>query len=100
DTAIGELRQQLDQAPKRIREAGEPEAERELRPALDALARLVLHPLLPHAGKASSWLVSPDAGLWLVPWQALTLPDGSYAVEKYPIQYAISGRDLVPARAG
>jgi CHAT domain len=57
-------------------------------------ARLVLAPLLPQVGSSKRWLVSPDGNLWLLPWGALTLPDGSYALEKHPISYLTSGRDF------
>lgn len=70
-------------------------AEKVMRGKLGALARLALHPLLAEIGNAKEWVISPDASLWLVPWAALTLPDGSYAVEKYTLRYVISGRDLV-----
>jgi CHAT domain-containing protein len=93
------VRQALEGAAQRIREKGEPEAEKELRGPLEELSRLVLHPLLEAAGKSERWLVSPDGALWLVPWQMLLLPDGQFAVEKYRFSYATSGRDLLPRPA-
>jgi CHAT domain-containing protein/tetratricopeptide (TPR) repeat protein len=78
-----------------ILDRGEADAEKEMRPALAALAKLIVEPLAePLAGK-SQWIVSPDGALWLVPWAALLLADGSYALEKHHIRYVISGRDLV-----
>jgi CHAT domain-containing protein len=55
----------------------------------------VLTPLLPHAEKASHWVVSPDGALWLVPWAALPLDEKGYVVEKYRLSFAVSGRDLL-----
>jgi CHAT domain-containing protein/Tfp pilus assembly protein PilF len=100
DAAIAEVRRALAEAPQLIRRQGEPQAEQALRTPLEALSKLVLHPLLPQVGKSQRWVVSPDAGLWLVPWEALTLPSGKYAVEEHRISYVISGRHLTAAASG
>lgn len=78
-----------------INEQGEPQAEQVLQEKLNALARQVLHPLLPHIGEREHWLISPDSALWLVPWSAMPLPDGKYAVEEHSIRHLVSGRELV-----
>ena len=36
-----------------------------------------------------------DAALWLVPWVALPVDEGRYAVEDHLIHLVVSGRDLV-----
>jgi CHAT domain-containing protein/Tfp pilus assembly protein PilF len=97
DRAVRQFREAMRDAGKRIKEQGEEKAEKELRGHLDALSKLVLAPLLPHVGKAKRWLVSPDGNLWLVPWEALLLKDGKYAVEEHEIAYLTSGRNLLPA---
>jgi CHAT domain-containing protein/Tfp pilus assembly protein PilF len=94
EAAVQTVRKAMKDAPKRILSNGEPDSEKELRQPLEALSRLVLQPLLEHVGAAKRWVVSPDADLWLVPWSALLLKDGRYAVEQYEIRYAVSGRDL------
>jgi len=97
DAAVRDVRQALQGASGDIRRQGEPEAESTLRLRLEKLAGLVLRPLLPHAGSRPRWILSPDAGPWLVPWAALPLPDGKYAVEEYTLSYVVNGRDLVNA---
>ena len=79
--------------------ARRPATEGRLAPALKALARLVLTPLLPHLGASERWVLSPDAALWLIPWQALPLEDGRYAVEGHVIDLVLSGRDLLGPRS-
>jgi CHAT domain-containing protein len=37
--------------------------------------------------------------VWLVPFEALTLKGGKYAIEKYQISYLTSGRDVLPSPA-
>jgi tetratricopeptide (TPR) repeat protein len=86
-------------APGTILTQGEPDAEAQARVPLGQLARLVLRPLIKAAGDRTHWFLSPDADLWLVPWAALPLADGRYAVEQYCINYLVSGRDLVAAPA-
>ncbi len=95
EEAVSAARRALQPEIELLRSRGEPDAEQQLQKPLQDLARLVLHPLLPHIGQAKRWLISPDAALWLVPWAALPLPDGRYAVEGHLISYLISGRDLV-----
>lgn len=101
DAAVQAARTELDRAggaadlPGSIAESGEAAAEAALQRSLDDVAQLVLHPLLSHVGETPRWLLSPDAALWLLPWPALPLPDGTYLVEKYEIRFLSSGRDLV-----
>lgn len=95
DNAVTAARTALLAAPKVIGMLGEVDAEKQLKAPLEILARLVLHPLAAKAGKARTWIVSPDAGLWLVPLATLPMPDGAYAIEQMTIRYVVSGRDLV-----
>jgi CHAT domain-containing protein len=99
ETAVHKARQALQQADKTIRQKGEAEAETALNEPLETLAKLVLHPLLPHLGKSTQWILSPESQLWLVPWAALPLPDGKYAVERNTLRYVVSGRDLLATSA-
>jgi CHAT domain-containing protein/tetratricopeptide (TPR) repeat protein len=92
-----------------LKEVGRSEAYEELveKPLRQASAS-VLHrllagaPVLKEAG-VTTLILSPDSDLWLLPWHALLLPGDkeAFAVERYTIQYVVSGRDLVAApRAG
>ena len=95
DAAVGLVRESLKEAAAAIRARGESGAEEEFREQARALAKLVLAPLLPHAEKASHWVISPDGPLWLVPWAALPLAEKDYLVEKYRLSFAVNGRDLL-----
>jgi CHAT domain-containing protein len=64
---------------------------------LDAVGALALQPLLPYVRGSPRWVISPDGPLWLLPWAALPVA-GDYAVEKYVLSLAISGRDLTAPR--
>lgn len=79
---------------------GEAAAEAELSVVSAPLAKRTIEPLLAAAtealGKAPQELViSPDGPLWLVPFAALVLADGRYAVEAVAIRHVTSGRDMV-----
>lgn len=81
---------------KSINDPRKVEGEKAAREPLAALSERIFEPIrraLP-AG-TTKLMLSPDASLWIVPWAALSLPDGRYAVEEYEFQYLISGREIV-----
>jgi CHAT domain-containing protein/tetratricopeptide (TPR) repeat protein len=94
EDAVWKARQVLQVPPASGSQLG---AERgpQRREPLEELAKLVLQPLKEHIADKEHWLISPDGDLWLVPWGALPLGDGGYAIEKHRISYLVSGRDLV-----
>ncbi|TWT98877.1 CHAT domain-containing tetratricopeptide repeat protein [Neorhodopirellula pilleata] len=97
DRLIESARTALQQAPVEIVSLGEEEAEVNLRTNLVSLQQSILAPLEPliTATQATKLLLSPDAGLWLVPWAALPVGENEYLVERYDISYLVSGRDLI-----
>ena len=50
-------------------------------------------------GKARRLLISPDGSLNLVPFAALVDEQGRYLIERYSINYLVSGRDLLRLQA-
>ncbi|HEX3147932.1 MAG TPA: CHAT domain-containing tetratricopeptide repeat protein [Gemmataceae bacterium] len=95
DAAMRAVRREFDAAAKTIRDQGEPQAERDIRVKLAGLGKLVLDPLRRHIDSKARWIISPDSNLWLIPWAALPLDPGAYAVERHDIRYVVSGRDLL-----
>ncbi|MEZ6088745.1 MAG: CHAT domain-containing protein [Pirellulaceae bacterium] len=73
-----------------------------LLPLMKQLAGKILDPLLPYLDEADELIVSPDAGLWLVPWGALPV-QRDFLIDRINIRYVVSGRELVvrqPMRVG
>ena len=100
DDAIGAVRRAIKPDKQQYALEGEPDSEKRLTPALETLAGLILRPLRPQIDQAQRWVLCPDSLLWLVPWQALPVGDGRYAIERHLIHLVVSGRDLVaPAEA-
>ena len=96
DKAVEVARQAIQQSAAKIKKADdEPTAEQPALEALTKLAALILDPLKPHLGEAKQLILSPDSNLWLVPWAALPVEEGKYAIENWQIRYVTSGRDLV-----
>ncbi len=96
DRAVSDVLKALQPDPDHPIEAhNEPSAEREVRVVLGALSKLVLAPLGPQLDHGRRWVMSPDSALWLVPWAALTVGEGRYAVEDHLIYLTTSGRDLL-----
>ncbi|HEY4311984.1 MAG TPA: CHAT domain-containing tetratricopeptide repeat protein [Pirellulales bacterium] len=67
--------------------------------AFHKLSQLVLHPLVREIGVAEHLIISPDSGLWLVPWAALILPNGQFTVELVRVSHVVSGRELVAPKS-
>lgn len=96
DELIFRLREKLTNSLTEIRESGETDAEQELKKSMEPLARLILEPIVAGLGDKQKVYLSPDSNLWIVPWCAMSLSDGKYAVEKFDFRFVISGRDLIP----
>ena len=96
DTAVHKV---TARSPRRRRPAGKSQTAGRHRPRqpLDDLARLVLHPLLPHIDKTERRIICPDGNLFLVPWAALSLANGHPAIEGHAISCVTSGKR--PGRA-
>lgn len=62
--------------------------------AAELHSRLVA-PLLPHLEGISTLIISPDAGLHLLPFEVLRGKGQPYLLEQYAISYVASGRDMV-----
>lgn len=98
DDAVKAARQVLEIGPSELTEKGEVAAEAEARAKLQALADLVLAPLMPHLQGSKQLIVSPDRQLWLVPWAALPVDANKYLVEDFAVNFVNSARDLVSQR--
>lgn len=55
----------------------------------------LLSPLSTQLEKHHTIFISPDGQLNLLPFEILTLPDGSYLIENYRVSYLSSGRDIL-----
>jgi CHAT domain-containing protein len=95
DGAVQAVRVALHAAPAQIQRQSEALSENRLKKVLGGLAGLVLRPLAKRLATVNHWVLSPDSSLWLVPWAALPLSDGRYAVENHRITLVVSGRDLL-----
>ena len=59
------------------------------------LDKLVMEPVRKRLGNSKQLLVSPQAALNLIPFEALVDEQGQYLVENYSFTYLTSGRDLL-----
>ena len=102
DEMVGLLRAaiQTDAGPDgAVLRDGESVAEKSLVIGAVPLAKRTIQPILAAATQAigatpEELVLSPDGGLWLLPWAALPLADGRYCVEDVAISYVSSSREL------
>lgn len=99
DEAVSEVAHGITIDQERLDDQGEPTEEKRLMPALEKLSRLVLGPLRTMIDPAKRWVISPDSSLWVVPWAALPVDPGVYAIERHLIHLVVSGRELAAAEA-
>ena len=69
--------------------------ERKLRKEASVLYDLLIKPVEPLLKGRRHLLISPDGDLNLIPFEAMTIPAGSYLIEKYLVSYVGAGRDMV-----
>ena len=69
--------------------------EEQLQETARKLDQLVMEPVRQVLGNSKQLLVSPQAALNLIPFEALVDEQGQYLVENYSFTYLTSGRDLL-----
>jgi CHAT domain-containing protein len=77
----------------------EADAEKTIKKRLRTVADLVFAPLEGAIAGKQRLLISADDALWLVPWAAIPLKTGDYAIERHDISFLVSGRELVTNKA-
>ncbi len=61
-----------------------------------ALRQLVFDPLVRNCARGSSLILVPDGLLWKIPFEALSLDEGTgYLMDQFNIRYINSGRELI-----
>jgi len=96
DALAEALRDSIQAAPKDIVRLGEAAAFHKLDKLFAATAKRLLQPIQTAADNYPQWIISPDAGLWMLPWAALPAGNGKFLVEDRVIRFVVSGRELVP----
>ena len=99
ETAITALRKQLDaNVAEQISKKGEGALEQEFIRQSKQISQLVFAPLEKHLSDVEEIIISPDAELWTIPWEALRTVDEKYILEKYRVRYLTTGRELAYAK--
>jgi len=70
----------------------------EFRAIAAEIYRLIVNPVKDKVSHAATLLIAPDGDLNLVSFASLVDGDGAYLIEKVPIHYLSSGRDLLRSK--
>ncbi|MEQ9409548.1 MAG: CHAT domain-containing tetratricopeptide repeat protein [Fuerstiella sp.] len=102
DSMITALRTAILNSSNVIRESGELNAVEQYRKAARPFFEQVFLPLaqaVNDIGNVRKLYVSPDGGLWMVPWPALPVAEDRFLIEDFEVQLVNSGRILVAVDA-
>ncbi len=99
DSSIATLRKSFDLAAEDIAEYGEKASEQRIRGELERLSQKLLAPILAEFKNSKRLVLCPDGDLWLVPWNALVLPDQKYLVEEHVLEFVVNSGELLESQA-
>jgi CHAT domain-containing protein/tetratricopeptide (TPR) repeat protein len=102
DSLVREIREETQAAALKggsIVVNGEDEATKALKEKLKRLAAIVWQPIETRLNNVQAIILSPDGALWLTPWAALPVGDDEFLIERYSVQYVISGRSLIAEKS-
>lgn len=99
ENAIAKVRQKFETAAADIADEGAAASEEKIQRELETLSKQLLHPILPYLKDTKRLVLSPDADLWLVPWNSLILPNQKFVIEDHVLQYVVNAGELVKPSA-
>ncbi len=91
---LGTVRE-IDELINNLRLALRDSKRKDVKELARATDEKLMQPLRKFTNGATQFLVSPDGGLNLIPFEALVDENGKYLVENYSFAYLTSGRDLL-----
>ncbi|MEN6368057.1 MAG: tetratricopeptide repeat protein [Thermoguttaceae bacterium] len=94
DNGVAKCRQCVESVREVVNTIGIERATESTMAEIARLSARVWQPLEKVVADVKSLIVSPDGGLWLYPWEALSDGEKKFLVEKKQISYVVTGRQI------
>lgn len=98
DQEMSRLREGIGDTLDALRSGEDEDVADRVEASAKKLYAMLIEPVRPVLKDSRELLISPDANLWLLPFNALVSAEGKFLVEEFELRYLLSGRELVGER--